>query len=100
MDHPQDSQRSRNLVTHFTKEMFSPREIKIEDNDNESAIAPGNISYDYDVFKSEISTSPGQENGYSSPTQQMSTSKLSSLYIVYGLLAYLACFSISYIIES
>lgn len=56
--------------------MFSPREIKLEDNDNESAIAPENISYDYDVFKSEISTSPGQESGFS-PTQQMSTSKFS-----------------------
>lgn len=60
--------------------MFSSREVKIEDNDNESAIAPETISYDYDIFKSEISNSPGQENEFSSPTQQMSTSKFSCLY--------------------
>lgn len=78
LDHPQGSQHSRNLVTHFTKEMFSPQDIKVEDNDNESAIAPENISYDYDIFKSEISTSPGQEHGYSSPTQQMSTNEIRS----------------------
>lgn len=76
-DHPQDSQRNRNLVTHFTKEMFSSQ-VKVEDNDNESAIAPENISYDYDVFKSEIITSPGQENEYTSPTQQMSASEIRS----------------------
>lgn len=63
----QHSQTTSSLVTEFTKSMFSP--MKLEE------VVEGtsdNISYDYDVYKSDLS-SPNQH--YSSPPQQMSTSK-------------------------
>lgn len=65
-DQQPHSQTNNSLVTEFSKEMFSPHEMKLEETEG----AAENISYGYDVFKSEMS-SPSQH--FSSPTHQMST---------------------------
>uniref|UniRef100_A0A1B6BZ07 TAFII55 protein conserved region domain-containing protein n=1 Tax=Clastoptera arizonana TaxID=38151 RepID=A0A1B6BZ07_9HEMI len=64
-----------NLVTQFTKEMFSPHDMKAEDLEGETAIAEENLSYDYDMFKTDLHS---PNNDYSSQTQQLSTSEIRS----------------------
>ncbi|XP_054271956.1 transcription initiation factor TFIID subunit 7 [Macrosteles quadrilineatus] len=71
-----DQQPSTSLVTEFTKEMFSPQDVEGEGDVKveETEGAADNISYGYDMFKSELS-SPGQQY-LSSPTHQMSTAEI------------------------
>lgn len=68
-DQQQNSQTTNSLVTEFSKEMFSPQDLKLEETEGTG----DNISYDYDVYKAEMS-SPCQQYS-SSPPHQMSTSK-------------------------
>uniref|UniRef100_A0A1B6EID4 TAFII55 protein conserved region domain-containing protein n=1 Tax=Cuerna arida TaxID=1464854 RepID=A0A1B6EID4_9HEMI len=65
----QQNSHTNSLVTEFSKEMFSPQDMKVEESEG----AAENISYGYDVFKAELN-SPGQQ--YSSPTHQMSTGEI------------------------